>query len=326
MKSGNRQVFGRIGAICTFMLAMATLFSVFAPRSVYAQVVCRCSRNLSTGVCFECPTIGGGGPIVNGPGGPCDGCQARDPWLLITDVTLQLDRSNPVVLDLQTLFPDRELLPGDRLTVMLTRDLTTADGTLLQPLLAGESPAMYEIVIDEDGVTEADFGILGENALGGAYTVLAIPQQVDTLQAFWDALQSGGPDNTGWQRYNVDALVPLAGGATVSADGRQIEFLTDVDPAILPNLDVDVQVRREGQPLPQAENPLQPGVFDTLAPAPEPGAMHLYAPGEYALQTYAPALAPMVSPYLGAYFTPGEYEVDVTINGVLESTTSFVIP
>ena len=132
----------------------------------------------------------------------------------------------------------------------------------------------------------------------------------------------------GWHRYKVDNLIPLDGdAATVSPDRRQIDILTDVDPSVLPNVDVDIQVRREGEPLPQAENPLMPGVFDIFAPSPEPGAVSLYAPGEYALQTYAPpVLASAVSPYLEPYFTPGEYEVDVTVNGVLESTTTFVIP
>ena len=236
------------------------------------------------------------------------------PDFLSTSTSIPLPRLQPWAVDVQALFPDRILLPGDAVTVMIGREL------------GGDEAAVYVVPVGEDGTAVLDLGTLSETDLGGVYSILAVPQAVDSLQELQEVLQAAQPDMVGWQRYNVDALVPLAGGATVSADGRQIEFLTDVDPAILPNLDVDVQVRREGEPLPQAENPLLPGVYDTVAPSEDQGTVSLYAPGEYALQTYAPALAPMVSPYLGAYFTPGEYEVDVTINGVLESTTSFVIP
>jgi hypothetical protein len=40
----------------------------------------------------------------------------------------------------------------------------------------------------------------------------------------------------------------------------------------------------------------------------------------------APALAPQLTAQLGPYFTPGEYEIDVLIDGVLESTQTLIVP
>jgi hypothetical protein len=226
-----------------------------------------------------------------------------------------------LIIDLETLFPSGNL-PSGPVTVMLVRNTPDAAGTHLQPLGTDDQPAMFTVEVGADSSTKVNFGVPTKDILGGDYVVLAVPQAVDSAQAFQDALQAGTPDTIGWQPFSIKNLVSLDQAGVALADNeRQVDVPLTRDPAVLPETDIELQWRKGGNPLPQ---------YTVLPQASEQGVANVYAPGQFIIDNFvapvAPALAPQLTAQLGPYFTPGEYEIDVLIDGVLESTQTLVVP
>lgn len=324
-----------IGLSIVVLSAFAVLF---LPCSVFAQT-CWCGWNPTTGECYACP-VGGGGGIVGGTGGgtgggtiePSDGggaggsgcgnCNEDPTTITESGDAPDLIRGDDWVIDVQKLFPNRMLDPGDEVTVLLVRSFPGTD-RLLQPLENDGQAALYTVRIEEDGATEFDFGKIGENAVGGTYKALAVPETVGSLAEFWTELSSLPSNALNVQEYAVDNFVALDDAAAlIYENGRRIDIPFTIVPDLASKVDIEFQWRKEGQQLPQAQLPLQPGIYDTILRSQDQSIMGVYAPWEFVIENFTPGLAQQFGPY----FSSGEYEIDILVNGVLESTETLVVP
>lgn len=321
-------MFERVNSICLSIIVLTVLSAVLVPRSASAQT-CPYGRSSRTGKCYACPVFDGddgpntitvGGP---GPGGSgCGNCNEGPEGLLLPGEPPTLSRGGDWVIDVQDLSPGQDLQPGDMMTVMLTRAFPDQAANLVEPLIRDGQPAMYMVEIGADGDTVFDFGTIGENAVGGTYTALAVPNEVDSLQAFWAALP---PDTSSSLQFSVADFVALDNAAAAIGDtGRRIDIPLTFDPGMTPDTNVEFRWKKEGQPLPQADNPLQAGIYNTILSSEDQSIMGVYAPLEFVVENFLPGLEGQFP--LAPYFTPGEYQIEVLVNGNLESTETLVVP
>lgn len=334
MKRMDWRLFVRTVLCGLSIVVLGVVGMIALPRAGLAQT-CPCGGpNPRTGRCYACPLLGtgggtGGGTIIptdDGGGGGGTGCGtcAPDSTSATEPVeTPELDRGDDWVINVQTLFPNQTLEPGAEMTVMLVRTFPATGSQLLQPLENDGQPALYTVRIGEDGNTEFDFGKIGDNAVGGTYKALAIPEIVDSPTAFWTALSSVPSDVLSVQAFGIDDIVSLDDvGALIYENGRRIDIPLTIAPDLASGMNLEFEWQKEGQPLPQAEFPLQPGIYDTILRSQNQSIVGVYAPWEFVVENFAPGLAPQ----LGPYFSPGEYEISVIVDGVLESTETFVVP
>lgn len=309
-----------VDGLLVLILPIAGVLLALHP--VYAQ--CRCRNGAEE--CIPCIpiiiTVGGSGTIMPSPDSVTESIP-EDLQIPEPETGGVLEQESSWVIDLQTLLPDRQLAAGDEVMVMLARERPGTDGKLMEPLILEDGRlAWYGITIGDDGATAIDLGKLAADAAGGTYAVFVLAQEVATPEEFWGVLNAQ-PEMAGLQRFTVKNLVALdQTGLSLADSERQINIPSTIDPAVLTGSNVQLQLNKNGQLLPQTTVIAHPTDATSV--------LNVYAPGQFLIDNVvapvAPQLAPQLTGMLGSYFTPGEYQFDVLVNGVLESTQQFVIP
>jgi hypothetical protein len=319
----TRNLLRHILSSSLFALALAVIGIAYMSRPVSAShLMCTYVDEEGNEWLVPCPHF-----QLTGTGGSGGGTLMPVPWEFRQPIDDSLVRLEQWSINPQRLFGVGTLSEHDIVTVMLVREYPDAGAMLVQPLAMDsepDTPIMYEIIIGEDNAAaDYEVGVLPEDVVGGTYTVLAIPQRVDSPEAFWVALESFTPDMVGVQRFAVENLIALEeDAALLKANGRRIDIPVILDPNLDAEIDVELAWRKDGQPLPKADNPLQPGIYDTTLQTQNQAIIGVYAPWEFLVEN----LAPQLTAQLGPYFTAGEYKVDVLVDGVLESTQTLTVP
>ncbi len=295
------------------VVGLVMLGTIVTPQLALAQTLYMCCTNACTDMC---PVEVGGGSPPRGPG--CgNNCHERLDSISFDD-SVNLAPGDACLTDLQMLFPSRKLQAGDEITVMYVREWPDTDSDLMQPLTADGVPAMYPIKIDDAANTTISSCAEGSNIVGGNYAILAVPQAIESVERFWEAIES---EQTGSLTYHIDDLVSLDTEALqVNDHAWSIDIPVDVaEPGLTTEDAVSLQLNAQGQVV---ENAFAELLSDE-------GIVRIYAPGERFIRDYIEPYAPGFADAVRAnnpYFTTGEeFSLDVVTNDVLESVESVVI-
>jgi hypothetical protein len=298
-------------------------------QNAYSQQICLYGKN-SSGVCFACligpsgTRLGGTGPgtIKPKPGGTGCGDCAEDPEYVTTNDDYPLVRGDDWVIDVQDLFPDSTLVPGTIATVALVRSISSDTEPLLQPLIAGQGTALYMVEIGEDGNTEFSFGSISESIVGGNYRAYALPREINSEQDFWQSIMTEPP---GIQTYNVNNLVTVdANSVRLDEYRRLIDLPVTVDTSAVES---EIAIRLKNYP--DATTPFQVGVYSEASISGEQGRVEVFSPGEYLIDRVIEPFVPTFAEQLrdaNPYFQANEYEYEVYVDGVLESSGTVEFP
>ncbi len=315
--------------IVSLSIVLAAIFGVAQSLNVYSQATRTCKYGAnSKGICYVCLWQGGGTELgtiqltVGGGTGCGSNCQP-DPELAGTEgESHPLTRGDDWVINVQDLFPDFGLTPGTIVTVSLVRNISADTETLLQPLAAGEDTALYMLEIGEDGSTEFSFGSISDKMVGGNYRAYGLPREIGSEQEFWESIT---PELAGVQTYNINNLVTVdAGLAQLDEYQRQIDVPITLDTDTMPG---DIEIRLKNYP--EATNPFQLGVYSSASAFGDQGRVEVFSPGEYLIDLVVEPIIPAyVEQFRNAnpYFQANEYEYEVYVDGVWESSGMMEFP